>query len=247
MTGLTATTAVRVTTRRRAVTSSGGDGEREGAAAAGVGGGDLREAARCRAKSCFSSATGIEPAPLTEPVIVSPVPQIGRIVDGVIATPVGALRRREGAVGAARDAGGAGRDGAEVVPRARLQAADRGGRRRRSSRPRRSPARASRCRRRSTCRTRSAPSSPARAGSRPRSASRRARSRRSAARLEIDGAEAGALVRSVRSAPRDTRRRRWWRRAGSGRSCSSVRPESVARTSTAVDPEPASCCGVVSP
>ena len=29
--------------------------------------------------------------PLTVPVIVSPVPQMGRTVDGVIATPVGAL------------------------------------------------------------------------------------------------------------------------------------------------------------
>ena len=42
-------------------------------------------------KSCFSSATGVEPAPETEPVIVRPLPQIGRIVDGVIATPVGAF------------------------------------------------------------------------------------------------------------------------------------------------------------
>ena len=39
--------------------------------------------------SDFWSATGVELTPLTVPVIVSPVPHTGRIVDGVIATPVG--------------------------------------------------------------------------------------------------------------------------------------------------------------
>ena len=39
--------------------------------------------------SGFCSATGVESTPLTVPVIVSPVPHTGRIVDGVIATPVG--------------------------------------------------------------------------------------------------------------------------------------------------------------
>ena len=41
-------------------------------------------------KSCFSRATGVDPAPDTEPCTVSPEPQIGRIVDGVMATAVGA-------------------------------------------------------------------------------------------------------------------------------------------------------------
>ena len=44
-----------------------------------------------KGKSCFSSATGIDAAPATEPVIVRPEPQTGRIVEGVMATPVGAF------------------------------------------------------------------------------------------------------------------------------------------------------------
>ena len=42
-----------------------------------------------KGKSSFSSATGVVPEPLTVPVIVSPVPQVGRTVEGVMATPVG--------------------------------------------------------------------------------------------------------------------------------------------------------------
>src|SRR4051794_8948592 len=42
-------------------------------------------------KSSFSRATGVEPAPETVPFIVRPLPQTGRMVVGVTATPVGAL------------------------------------------------------------------------------------------------------------------------------------------------------------
>ena len=42
-----------------------------------------------KGKSCFSRATGVVPEPLTVPVIVTLLPQIGRTVEGVMAMPVG--------------------------------------------------------------------------------------------------------------------------------------------------------------
>ena len=89
-TGEIATIEVRVTTRSREVTNSGGAvSEKEPRLLA------LAVAICVKApvngNSCFSSATGSETAPETEPVTVMPEPQIGRIVEGVMATPVGAL------------------------------------------------------------------------------------------------------------------------------------------------------------
>ena len=90
VTGLTATTAVRVTTCMRAVRKSAGafsvNAPLEFAVAVAI-----WVHAPVNGKSTFSSATGVEPTPLTVPVTVRPVPQVGLVVEGVIATPVGAL------------------------------------------------------------------------------------------------------------------------------------------------------------
>ena len=91
-TGEVATTDVRVTTRSRAVTNSGGAVSVKEPLLLAVAVAICAKAP-VNGKSCFSSATGVEPAPDTEPVTVSPEPQIGRTVEGVIATPVGGLAR----------------------------------------------------------------------------------------------------------------------------------------------------------
>ena len=73
MTGLAATTAVRVTTRSRVVTNSGGTVSVKAPLLLAV------AVAICvkpvlKGKSCFSSATGVEPTPPTVPLIVRPEP-----------------------------------------------------------------------------------------------------------------------------------------------------------------------------
>ena len=87
MTGLAATTAVRVTTRRRAVMKRGAVSEYVplllAVAVAIPTNGPVN------GKSWRSSATGVRPRPLTLPVTVTPLPQTGRSVDAAIVTAVG--------------------------------------------------------------------------------------------------------------------------------------------------------------
>src|SRR3954470_18576150 len=88
--GLMTTTPVRVTARRRVVTNSGGTVKLNAppGLAVTVGISVYRPGAGNGGRS---SATGIEPMPLTAPVTCRPLPHVGRRTAGVMATPVGAL------------------------------------------------------------------------------------------------------------------------------------------------------------
>ena len=242
--GQLATTDVRVTTRRRAVTNSGGAVSENAprllavAVATCVEGAGEREVQlleRHRGRAGAAHGAGDRSAPM---------PQIGRTVEGVMATPVGTRAVVNVRLPRARDARGAGRDGAEVVPGVGPQAGDRGADRDGRSRPRRSPARASRCRRTSTCRTRSGRSWPAPRGLTPAFERRaRARSRPSPRGWRSRAPRRARRCGSVRSTPALWPGRVGRPRRGSGRSCSWVRP---GERGPSVDadrcPAPASTC-----